>query len=217
MGTVVKQVYTEQVYDQLRADIIQQAIPCGQKLNISELAKRFDVSASPIREAIGRLQQEGLVQYVPNLGARVITLDDQDIIEIQDIQILLDCGAMRLALKQQAPKFIASELLKYIEKHRCSSPKERVTASSQFHEVFYKYANNLRLQKLREQTGGQVQILRTVYENQLSNLLEDSGLNDHIKIYEAILVGDIELAATLLRNHHQDTLTILLKSRKPQG
>jgi DNA-binding GntR family transcriptional regulator len=71
MGLLFKQSLSDQIYEVLRRDIITQKIKCGDRLNIRELQDRLSSSATPIREAINRLQQEGLVDYVSNVGAKV--------------------------------------------------------------------------------------------------------------------------------------------------
>ena len=58
-----KQSLVDQIYDQLRYDIINLKLPLGSRLNVSELQERFGISSTPIREAINRLQTDGLVVY----------------------------------------------------------------------------------------------------------------------------------------------------------
>jgi DNA-binding GntR family transcriptional regulator len=213
MGILIKELYTEQVYQLLRTDIVNQSIACGQKLNIRELGRKYDVSGSPIREAISRLHQEGLVEYIPNVGTRVINLGPKDIIELQNICILLDCGAMRLAMMRESPKIIAAELLQYIVKQQEASYRESAHIANQFHKVFYHFANNHRLQKIAQQIGGQIEILRTLYESQLKSK-EDIGLKEHINIYEAVLLGDTENVVALITEHHKNVLNLLLEAIK---
>ena len=63
MLSIKKRSLVDMVYDKLRGAIIQLQLPLGSKLNVNELQDKIGVSCTPIREAINRLQQEGLVVY----------------------------------------------------------------------------------------------------------------------------------------------------------
>ena len=54
---------SEQIYEILRNDILTQKIPCGEKLTLNTLKERFQVSSTPIRDALTRLEKDGLLQY----------------------------------------------------------------------------------------------------------------------------------------------------------
>ena len=73
-----KSTLSEQIYQILRNDILTQKIPCGEKLTLKLLQERFQVSSTPIREALTRLTQDQRVSYYSNVGIRVIrfTADD---------------------------------------------------------------------------------------------------------------------------------------------
>ena len=63
---------SEQIYDELYHDITRQQLRCGQKLTLNMLKERFHVSHTPIREALMRLAENGLVTYYSNCGVTVI-------------------------------------------------------------------------------------------------------------------------------------------------
>lgn len=75
---------SDQIYEMLREDIVHQRIKCGEKMTVKMLVERFQVSATPVREALVRLAQEKLVTYHPNAGASVIELTDNDIRELYE-------------------------------------------------------------------------------------------------------------------------------------
>ena len=85
MARIKKASLVDQIYTKLREDIISQRIPMGTRLNVNELQSDLGVSCTPIREAVNRLQQEELVRYENNVGARVLTLDEHDVGEIQEL------------------------------------------------------------------------------------------------------------------------------------
>ena len=101
MLSIQKKSLVDMVYDKLRESIIQLQLPLGSKLNVNELRDRMGVSCTPIREAINRLQQEGLVVYENNVGAHIISLAPHDVIEIQQLGMTLHGAAIHLAIQGQ--------------------------------------------------------------------------------------------------------------------
>ena len=98
MAAIKKRSLVDQVYEMLRGDIITLRRPLGSKLNVNELQDELGVSCTPIREAVNRLQQEGLVVYENNVGAHILDLDQHDITEIEQLAMTLHCAAIRLAM-----------------------------------------------------------------------------------------------------------------------
>ncbi|MGL4791102.1 MAG: GntR family transcriptional regulator, partial [Anaerotignaceae bacterium] len=72
---MLKKSLSEQIYEQLRMDIIFRKISLGEKLTNNQLQQRFKVSSSPIRDAINKLYFDGLLSEVTRAGAKVIELD----------------------------------------------------------------------------------------------------------------------------------------------
>ena len=92
-----KSTLSEQIYQILRNDILTQKIPCGEKLTLKLLQERFQVSSTPIREALTRLTQDQLVSYYSNVGVRVISFTADDLREIYTFMGDLDGLAIRYA------------------------------------------------------------------------------------------------------------------------
>ena len=106
---IKKNSLVDQVYEELRNGIISLRIPLGSRLNVNELQDTLQVSCTPIREAINRLQQEGLVTYENNVGARVLNLDEHDVEEIQQLAMTLHREAIRLAMEREDHAILLSE------------------------------------------------------------------------------------------------------------
>ena len=88
------------VYEALRQDIIDGRLKPSQKLIMSDLAKRFELSEIPVREAIRRLESDGIVEFTPHMGAVVSKIDESEFVEIYLIRIELEALANRLAVPQ---------------------------------------------------------------------------------------------------------------------
>jgi DNA-binding GntR family transcriptional regulator len=100
MAAIKKRSLVDQVYERLRNDIITLRLPLGSKVNVNELQDTLGVSCTPIREAVNRLQQEGLVTYENNVGARVLTLAPKDVEEIQQLATQVAEDNYALSTKQ---------------------------------------------------------------------------------------------------------------------
>lgn len=211
MGLLNTQSLSDQIYGILRTDIITQKIKCGERLNIRELQDRLSISATPIREAINRLQQEGLVDYVSNVGARVIAIEKKDIIEINELCKMLDCGAIRIAMQKVDPKVIAAELKEHIDGqekyYKEQKEAEYAFHSDQCHGVFYKYADNERLNKMSRQIQGQLSILIVKY--QLTRH-QQQGIHEHKLIYEKVKDNNVEQTIEFMEKHYENSKEILL-------
>lgn len=210
MAALVKQSLADQIYMQLRGDIIEQKIAWGEKLNVNELQERFGISSTPIREAINRLQKEGLVEYKNNIGARVIELTEKDIIEIQEVALTLDCAAIKYAMETEKYDDIAEELLRYIEMYKkTSNEEEQNHCVEEFTNVFYKYANNSRLLSLVELVRGQQGMLRSTYRKKNK---DTSNMEEHIKIYQAIKDKDLSAAVSAMEKNYKRGTDTLVKA-----
>ena len=79
MAQIKKESLVDQVYQQLRESTITLRFPLGSHVNVNELQAELGVSCTPIREAVNRLTQEGLMTYENNVGATVLTLSTHDV------------------------------------------------------------------------------------------------------------------------------------------
>jgi DNA-binding GntR family transcriptional regulator len=96
------------VHAAIRDAIVRAELPPGAKLSENELADRFGVSRTPIREALGRLRDDRLVQVVPQLGTFVARISIQAISDAQFIRESLECAAIRPAAEQAGEEDIAA-------------------------------------------------------------------------------------------------------------
>lgn len=164
MAAIKKQSLVDQVYEKLRTDIISLQRPLGIKLNVNEMQEELGVSCTPIREAINRLQNEGLVVYENNVGARVLTLDCHDVVEIQQLAMTLHCAAVDLAMKNADHEAMAVMLERYLEEYKkAKSVQAEVMAVNRFVGTFYRSCGNRRLDNSMISIQGQQLLLRYIY------------------------------------------------------
>lgn len=164
MAAIQKRSLVDQVYERLRSDIITLQVPLGSKINVNELQDTLGVSCTPIREAINRLQQEGLITYENNVGARVLTLEPKDVEDIQLLATTLHCAAAKLAMDRGDHAEMSKQLRRRLEEFRsANTPAALVDAVHHFIEVFYIHCGNRRLDRSMLSIQGQQLILRNLY------------------------------------------------------
>lgn len=198
---LIRESLSEQIYTQLRQDIVLQKLPCGRKLTLRELQDTFEVSSTPVREALTRLAQEGLVELIANQGARVVELGLRDMLDIQDMMSLLDCHAVQTAMQSPDREALSEALAVTLSMQKAAlagdDPAAYWTHNNDFHEVFYAFADNRRLIQMAKQLGGlfSIVILRSGSEH------PDASIEEHAAILEAVCTGDAAAAVRQMENH----------------
>ena len=192
MAAIQKQSLVDQVYARLRGDIITLQLPLGSRINVNELQDTLGVSCTPIREAINRLQQEGLITYENNVGARVLTLEPRDVTEIQQLGSTLHCAAARLALTSDADRsLMAGELRRELTCFEAAvTPSEQAEAVSHIIKVFYDHSGNRRLVRSLLSFQGQQLLLRHLYAQLGADTTLDGS--DFRRMIEGTEQNDVE-------------------------
>lgn len=93
MAVIKRLSLVDQVYEKLKERIVQLKIPFGSKLNVSKLQEEYGVSSTPVREALNRLLNEGLIEFENNVGARVIDVTEEDIRQFQEVSLAYEMAA----------------------------------------------------------------------------------------------------------------------------
>lgn len=132
---------SEQVYDVLIHDIVTGQIALGDRLINRELQTRFGVSSTPIRDAINKLYQDGLIRELTNSGAQLIDFDQQYAEELNHFIMMLACEALALASQSDQQAEIVRLLHEYQDAMEASQENdtEYFGADYRFHKVFFDY------------------------------------------------------------------------------
>lgn len=185
--------------------IVNGELPSGSKISEPELAKRYQVSRGPLREAIMRLEGLGLIEREAHVGARVITLSPDKLVELYAVREALEGMAARLAARYMSQEEILSlEML--LAKH--SAHIDQVEGASYFHQegdfdFHYRIIKASRNQKLIALLCDELYHLLRMYRYQSprSQSRPEEALNEHKFILQAIVNRDEELAEMLMRRH----------------
>ena len=205
----------ESVYLTLEEEILSGKLKKGDSLTETSLSSRLGVSRTPLRAALHRLAEEGLIEVVPNRGAVVVGIGDEELVDIYKIRIRLEGLA-----SAEATKRINEEDLKrlrdsvelsefYITKQDAEHLKE---LDSEFHSIIYRASGNRLLSKTLTELHRNIQFYR---KRSLSagDRLEKSVM-EHKEILAAIECGDSEAADRLTSAHIEAALNNLLEVTK---
>ncbi|EGA70418.1 transcriptional regulator [Vibrio sinaloensis DSM 21326] len=196
---------SESLTESLVESIVSGEIEPGSKISEPELAKRYQVSRGPLREAIMRLEGLGLIERIPHVGARVISLEPEKLVELYAVREALEGMAARLAAR-----YITQEELLSLETLLSTHSRhiEQVEGSSYFHQhgdfdFHYRIIKASRNSKLIGLLCNELYHLLRMYRYQSPRAQSRpvEALNEHKFILQAIRNRDEELAEMLMRRH----------------
>ena len=139
------------VFENLREAIVEGRLKPGQRLMEVQLAEQLGVSRTPVREAIRKLELEGLVVMLPRKGAYVANMSLKDLIDVLEIRASLEGLAASLAAERTTDEDI-KKLESIVEEFKDGINESNVEAllrkDVEFHECIFKAANNKKLEKM---------------------------------------------------------------------
>jgi DNA-binding GntR family transcriptional regulator len=193
----------DRVFDELEAEIVSGAIPMGTKLREEALAARFGVSRGPLREALRRLEGRSLVESAPNLGVRVVSLDDADLAELYEVREALECMAVRLATERMSDdelKELRALLQRNVEK--TGGDDMRYAQGEGEDDIHFLIARGSRSRRLQRLLCGDLYSLIRMCRYRTWLIPGQSRTRiDHESIVTAMEQRDAELAEMLMRRH----------------
>lgn len=196
----------DRVTRSLRAAIISGEMTPGEVYSAPSLASSFNVSATPVREAMLDLVKEGLVERIMNRGFRVTEVDARYLDEIAELRLLIEpsivCDVVPDVPAEDIPRLLAlAETI--VESAANHDLVEYTEADKAFHLALLEYGGNQRIVNLIDDLRGQARLAG------LSALADQGVLSataeDHIAIVRAIEARDQELTHQLMVNHIRRT------------
>ncbi len=202
---LVRTTLTDALIERLRADIRAGVIEPGSRLRQSEVADRFNMSTTPVREAFQALEREGLLVSHAHRGVIVFKPTVDDLVETYDIRIPLEA----LAIKKAVPNMTAAdidELESLIEQMARAIDQSDVysTLNARYHKALYRPAARPKLIKLiadmREASGAYLHFYAAITPG------PEEAHREHVEIFEACKARDPERAAAGIEKHLHHTV-----------
>ena len=202
----------EQVFRRLEEDIISGFYTKGDNLTELGVCARLGVSRTPVRGALHRLAEEGLVSIAPNRGATVVGVTEDDLADTYKIRMRLEGLASRMATERLTDD-IKAELVHtvelsefYVTKMDVERFKELDTA---FHGLIFRASGNRMLSKILGELHRNVRAYRKKSLSVPGRL--ESSLREHREILSAMLSGDADAADRLTSRHIEMAMENLSK------
>lgn len=193
----------DKTFIQLRQDIVEGEIPAGTKLSETELSTKYAVSRAIVREAINRLASCHIVERKANVGARVVSLTNEGLIELYQVRESLEGMAARLAAKNMTDADI--EGLNQLLNHHFNEVKQGQSYYQEAGDVDFHYRIILgsKNKHLISMLINGIYHLVRMYRVQLgmAGPRVTTAFDEHKHIVQAISNRDEELAEILMRRH----------------
>jgi DNA-binding GntR family transcriptional regulator len=184
----------------LRADILDGVMAPGQHLQEQALAARYGVSRVPVRDALRRLEVQGLIVVLPNRGAFVVELSDREARDLLEVRVVLEEFIARQAAERRTELQLTR--LQGIVRHalqniRGARPSDLAVMNSDFHQALAEASQNPMASDLVEQLRVRSEL---VYAGRLARRVQSSW-TEHAEVVEAIARRNPEAAGQAIRSH----------------
>lgn len=196
---------TERAYCAIRDGIISGDYRPGMSLREEEIADRLGLSRTPIREALRRLDAEGLAELLPHRGARVTVWTDHDLDEIFELRVQLEGRGVRLAATQATPEILndlrryADQMEREVDRARADRFERLTDLNNQFHRAIMSVGENRRLTAAIA-TVVQRGLVALTFQLYTPEQLARS-FRHHRELIDACEAGDPDWAEAVMRAH----------------
>lgn len=209
----------DDIYEVLRRNILKQEFEAGRRLQVDKLAEELDVSRTPVREALNRLEAEELVEIVPRSGTYVATPSVEDIEETFSLRIALEGLAVE-RVAQMGPKAEELQELRELFDTVNDSAKGEVIqhaeANRAFHERLVEMAGNGKLTQIYRMLNAHATMALVHYSAPNWYKRWDLEREEHEKILTALEKGDPAEARTAIEDHIRRSKNSLIDDVKDQ-
>lgn len=190
------------IYITLRDVIIRGDLSPGSRLREVALSEHFNVSTTPVRGALARLDFEGLIEIHPRRGAVVAAVSEVELRELYEIRELLECHALQAAVERGVEDLSVVDHLLDQQADAVARDEQELfdMLDLEFHEHLTGLGGNAEIQNMAQQTQRRIQAVRSRYALALPDQPRISH-GEHLSIVNALREANAPRAATLLREH----------------
>ncbi|MDQ2086047.1 GntR family transcriptional regulator [Herbivorax sp. ANBcel31] len=205
----------EVIFNTLREAIISGELKPGERLMEVKLAEKMGVSRTPVREAIRKLELEGLVEMFPRKGAHVAKLSVKNIMDVLEVRASLDGLATSLAaerIKDEEIKNLGHILSQFESYAKKDNLQGTIKKDVEFHDLIYGASGNDKLIQIVCKLREQIHRFRVIYLKDYSS--HKALVKEHEDIYEAISKRDRDKAQIYAQRHIKKQEEIITKALK---
>ena len=201
-GFTINQVrISDQVYEYLRGEITTGRLVPGERLDLDQLVEQLKVSKMPIKEALGRLATEGLVDIQSRRGTYVGRVDARDLEETFEVRRVLEMLAGELAVKRVGEDDLVRLRDLIVRMEEASEVAVHVELNFQFHGLIVELSDNRKLIEMYERLSVPIQVAGIHYRSEgwLERLAQEQ--QEHRAIVDALASRDAEEVARAISAH----------------
>lgn len=203
---VSRQVLADHVYEELLVSLMDGRLEPGAVVSIDGTARELDVSPTPVREALARLEHTGMVRRVALKGYRVAPVFTQDdFAELMEARLAIEPVNARLACARLTPEHLAqleravSDLKSAPRGPSFAEYRAYLEADERFHRLIAEYTGNQFMVAAYAALGGQVQRFRLFGGGGITDA--EHAIAEHQSVLDAFASGDPEKAALAMADH----------------
>lgn len=201
------------VFNTLREAILAGTLQPGERLMEKQLAEKMGVSRTPIREAIRKLELEGLVEMIPRKGAQVASITEKEIQDVLEVRAALEGLAVRLACEKMSAEQLSKlrQVMKDFEDaSKTQNIEEMVEKDVHFHDIIFEATQNDKLIHIVNNLREQIHRYRVAYLKNVNYL--QAIQKEHQEIVNAIENRDVPLAEKVATVHIQNQEKAVIRS-----
>ncbi|MFA6365586.1 MAG: GntR family transcriptional regulator [Candidatus Hydrogenedentales bacterium] len=203
----------EFAYEKIKDDIMHGKYTPGEKISIEKIAQNFNMSLTPVKEALNRLASEGFIEAIPRHGMVLKSLSVKDIEDMLNVRKMIEMYSAKLAVVnvRKHPEMIRrmKELLPLLETVGDREYIEATKFEQEFHGLLVKLTENNRLINMYETLLG---VGFAFYVYSIGNFplaRSREAYREHVQMYEHLLEGNGDALSDLMGKHMQATIELL--------
>lgn len=193
----------EQIAHELKGEILNGVLEPGQKISIEDLAQRWNVSTTPVRDAIRSLEASGFVKVSPRKSVFVGSMDFKAFKDVFDLRIVLEC----LAVEQSVERIPQTKIEKTLD--TCEAALEEYKKNADLnilkhvdnlvHDLVISYSDNQKLIQIMDELHDLIDWARSMVGRQPKSY--DAAIYEHIQVLKALKKKDTQAAILAMRTH----------------
>lgn len=193
---------TELVTEQLRTWIVNGELDLGSHLSEARIAQDLAVSRTPVREAVNRLEMEGLLTVQPQRGTTVFSLGPEELAKLCDARVCLETTAMREAIRRNPDALHAALspcVRRMTEARKADDVSAYLALDTEFHQHLFDFADNPFLNDAYQAIALKMAAIRNRLGRHPDHMTK--SYNEHIAMTDSVRRRDIDAALAILRAH----------------